>query len=716
MNLQSLIPRFAQMSNDAALIMEAMPDADGCRRIVWCNEAVSRDTGYAALELVDGTPSIFFGENTSPESRDDLTQGLAAQKAFRVDMVVYRKDGSFYWSELSLTPVPDDEGILAYWIIFVRDVSDKMSLLESAEGAARHAQHRLWSAIEALPEAFVLFDAEDRLVLFNEPYRSIYESSGAKLKMGETFETLIREGQEKGLFPEAEGREEEWIAQRLDEHNNPKASKIKRLPGDRYFKVQEYKTPAGDTVGLRHDVTVIVRQGQKLREQAKVLEETMAELDQASRTDALTGLGNRRGLDLELDELRARTDPQTGLAFLHIDLDRFKPINDVFGHAAGDHVLKVVGEILAGSIRSEDFVARVGGDEFAVILGEAPKADLEDVATRVAERIIEACSKPVKWRENRLLFGTSIGIAIGQIKDVDRLMQDADIALYQAKDNGRSQLALFTPALRKRVEHRKRLADKFQHGMEHGEVLAYYQPQIDSQSGDIVGVEALVRWEHPTDGLIQPSEFLPIAEDLGLMAEVDDLVLRHALVTAENCAKAGVALPKVSVNISYSRIKKLHDLSGLRSLQPWPCNLAFELLEAIDFDDDDNRFAWTMDNLREMGVSIEIDDFGSGRASLTTLLKIRPDRIKIDRRIVSEALSTNDGADAMIRAIGEMARGLGIEMTAEGIETEVQAAHMRDMGCDVLQGFLYSPALPCAELIRWMKARVGSDEVATKKA
>ncbi|MEX0284026.1 MAG: putative bifunctional diguanylate cyclase/phosphodiesterase [Paracoccaceae bacterium] len=375
-------------------------------------------------------------------------------------------------------------------------------------------------------------------------------------------------------------------------------------------------------------------------------------------------------------------------------------INDVFGHVAGDHVLCVVAGILKDSVGIKDYIARVGGDEFAIAV---VRADALGAAERIAQRIIAACKESIVYDDKELRFGASIGIALTDQADTADLMENADIALYDAKAAGRNRYALFSPELREIAEEKKRLADALLKGLADNQICPHFQPQVAASDGAFVGLEALARWRHPVMGMVSPGVFLPVAEELGLLGEIDEVILCKSLEMAKRLKENGVNIPKVSVNVSYRRLKCNALLKRLEQMRPWPCRLAFELLETIDFDQDADSFAWILDGLRHLGVEIELDDFGSGRASITTLLRLRPDRIKIDRQLVAAVDSEVPGAHPLIKAIGEMGKSIGIQMTAEGIESPVQARVLSRLGCDVFQGFLYSKPLSEPDLVQWIK-------------
>jgi EAL domain-containing protein (putative c-di-GMP-specific phosphodiesterase class I) len=354
----------------------------------------------------------------------------------------------------------------------------------------------------------------------------------------------------------------------------------------------------------------------------------------------------------------------------------------------------------------------VGGDEFAIAtICEDAKVSAECIA----ERIIAACKIPVDFKGKQLHFGASIGIALIDRPDLKDLTENADIALYEAKAAGRNRYAFFTPELRAIAENKKRMADDLLWALADDQICAHFQPQVSAHSGALEGVEALARWHHPVSGLILPEVFLPVAEELGLIDEIDAIVLSNTLAMARRLGARGIDLPKVSVNVSYRRLREENLLARLDQLQPWPCRLAFELLETTDYEEEADGFNWILDGLRDRNIEIELDDFGSGRASITTLLKLRPDRIKIDRKIVAAVASEVPEANPLVQAIGEMAKALGIRMTAEGVETELQACVLRSLGCETLQGYLFSPALSEHDLAIWIM-RNGRRSVRTRGA
>ncbi|WP_342078083.1 EAL domain-containing protein [Yoonia sp. SS1-5] len=417
--------------------------------------------------------------------------------------------------------------------------------------------------------------------------------------------------------------------------------------------------------------------------------------------DALTSLPNRRFLEERLadyNKLLAVTELPLGV--LHIDLDRFKEINDRLGHAAGDAVLKQAAQILDELAQNDDFVARVGGDEFMMLCPMMDDSGQErDRIIALGEEIVAKLSEPVHFEDELAFFGASVGIAFSQpdTTDLATLVVDADIALYQAKEDGRNQAAVFSTEIAAAIAGKRTMRDDLLAALEHGELEPYFQPKYDARSLQLKGVEALVRWNHPQRGLLTPDKFLPAAEDMNVVSVIDHQILwRSVEIISELNAAHGFHIPELSVNISQSRLYDPELLRSVDGLSP-PFALSFELLESIYFDDGDDRFYWMLDLLRERGIGIQIDDFGSGRASISALININPDRLKIDRSLV-RPLTEKAGSSQLIKGIVDIARSMNIGVTAEGVETQKHANLLRDLGCDMLQGYAFAKPMPADAL------------------
>ncbi|MBB5044721.1 bifunctional diguanylate cyclase/phosphodiesterase [Shinella fusca] len=452
-------------------------------------------------------------------------------------------------------------------------------------------------------------------------------------------------------------------------------------------------------VGLAFDVTedVALREHLKAaKEQADAknveLEQAKVRIEHNALHDPLTGLGNRRMLDDELTEIAGLSElVDVRAAILHIDLDRFKQINDTLGHAAGDALLVHASKVLHASTRKGDIVARIGGDEFVVVVTNTTD---EAYLSTLARRIITLMQQPVEYEGHLCRFGVSIGIALAEGRSIDtaKLLVNADIALYRAKALGRNRHEFFTEALQAEIISNKRIADDILAGIENNEFVPYYQPQIDAGTLKLAGAEALIRWNHPRDGLLAPDRFLKIAEDLNVMATLDRIVLEKALLDCARWAAQGLVMPKISVNVSARRLRDESLIESLTGLSIQPGQIAFELVESIFLDESDDVVLANLARIKALGIDIEIDDFGTGHTSIVSLLKLKPKRLKIDRQLVAPILSSHN-EQALVRSIIEIGRSLGIEIVAEGVETMQHAEMLGLLGCDLLQGYAFAKPL-----------------------
>ncbi|HEY8578002.1 MAG TPA: EAL domain-containing protein [Devosia sp.] len=464
-------------------------------------------------------------------------------------------------------------------------------------------------------------------------------------------------------------------------------------------------------IGVNWDVTADVVLNEELRQATLLTEARNRELEAAririehnALHDSLTGLPNRRYLDEMLRRESATGFRGTGsMAMLHVDLDRFKQINDTLGHAAGDAMLIHASAVLQDTCSAEDFIARIGGDEF-VVLTSAEQGDA--YLAELAERIVVQMRQPVTYEGHECRFGVSIGIAAahGEALDIQRLLINADIALYRAKGQGRNRYEFFSEALQAEVVKTKRVADEILNGLERDEFVAWYQPQFDARTLEVVGVEALARWNHPQEGIKTPDTFLPIAEELNVVAALDRLVLSQALAALARWDTMGLAVPRASVNVSHRRLHDEGLIEGLMELDIERGRIAFELVESIYLDESNALVAWNIDRIKELGIDVEIDDFGTGYASIVSLQKLRPKRLKIDRQLVDPILR-DPAQRQLLASIVDIGKSMGIEVVAEGVETMEHAAILRELGCDILQGYALSRPLSAADLETFLANR-----------
>ncbi|AHF07084.1 diguanylate cyclase [Desulfitobacterium metallireducens DSM 15288] len=416
--------------------------------------------------------------------------------------------------------------------------------------------------------------------------------------------------------------------------------------------------------------------------------------------DALTDLPNRY---LFLDRLKTAlahaARHENTLAVLFLDLDRFKDVNDTLGHAAGDQLLQEVGKRITTCIREEDTVARMGGDEFTVLL---PDIQIED-AKDVARRILNVFRKPFVLEEQELYISSSIGIAIASDKvlDAQTILRHADLAMYKAKENGKNRYWIYEMNMSIQAQNRLTLEQRLRKALERDEFVLYYQPQVDVTKGKILGMEALIRWKHPEEGLIPPMKFIPIAEETGLILPIGEWVLRTAIAQNITWQKEGFPALRIAVNLSarqfeqenlVEQISKILDEEGMEGR--W---LELEITESVAMQDIELT-SRVLKQLKELGIHIAIDDFGVGYSSLSYLKRFPIDTLKVDQSFIRDGLSQDSENGVIVSSILELARDLNYSAIAEGVETEAQLEFLKTKACAGIQGFLISRPLPARDM------------------
>jgi diguanylate cyclase (GGDEF)-like protein/PAS domain S-box-containing protein len=688
-------------------------------------------------------------------------------------------------------PMPDGG-----WVATHDDVTEKFLAEQAlaaakadavrAEQEARGAHQNLLDALDVVPEGIVIFDREDRYVLWNKRYAEIFDRSGSLIVKGARFEDVVRAGVALGQYPEA--ADETWVQQRLALHARDQVQHEQQLADGRWCRVEERRTANG-SIGVRIDITdlkqretmarmlfdqnpvlmwvfdpetlkflavndvVVDHYGytrerfldmslldirpDEERDEARLAAQTPQEawrhrsrtwrhiradgseievetygktfqyhgkpavmvalidvtdrkraerrIEHIALHDALTDLPNRTALDQHFSRALARGE-EIGerLAVLCIDLDRFKEINDLHGHSVGDLVLCEVSRRLRQACGAA-FLARIGGDEFIAIMPEPD--DERDAIARLVERLEGVLDNDVEAGGHCFELDLSIGIAMfpNDGTDATSLIANADAALYRAKQEGRATSRYFTAAMDQQLRARRALERDLAGAIERDELLLDYQP-LARANGEIVGFEALLRWRHPSRGLVSPGEFIPVAEESGLIIEIGEWVLREACREA-----ASWPLPlRIAVNVSAVQFRRgqmqrmVHAIlleSGLVAER-----LELEITEGVLIENV-SRAAAILRNLKSLGVRIALDDFGTGYSSLAYLQSFPLDRIKIDRSFVAR-LDWHGGSAAIVRSVIGLARGLRLPVLAEGVETEQQRQILAHEGCDEIQGYL----------------------------
>ena len=528
--------------------------------------------------------------------------------------------------------------------------------------------------IEQLPQGLSMFDSVDRLLVWNRRYLDIWQLPDGLCRAGASFAEIIAASHGAVMISDE-------VAATPDPSQTHRRRRQWRLDDQRIIEVTVTRLANGACVALHEDVTE--------QHQARQREVHLA------RHDGLTGLDNRAHLAEQLAMQLPRTARGEEFALLLLDLDRFKNVNDTLGHALGDALLCQVAQRLRAHVRDGDSVARLGGDEFAVLqTGNGQPG----AATALAQRLIEVLSEPFELDGHQAHIGCSVGIALAPFDGdkAETLLKNADLALYRAKGAGRGVLRFFEPEMDARLQRRRRLESDLRRAVDQGEFVLAYQAQVALPGFEVIGVEALVRWDHPTQGRISPLDFIPLAEETGLIQPIGLWVLQQAC----RDAAAWPAQVRVAVNLSpvqfRSRTLVADVMGALAASGLAPQRLALEITEAVLMHDVDQALQM-MQALRRLGVRTALDDFGTGYSSLSYLRRFPFDKIKIDRSFVVD-LAQGDSAACIIKAISALAAGLGMSTIVEGVETLEQLCAVQAAGCTEVQGYLFSQPRPAGEI------------------
>lgn len=701
MTIDEILKSFASVTRDPIGVSYHRTGDDDKGLFIWMNAGFETQFGYSGEHSLNMSAQ----DLVAPEDRAAFLATLRPHLQrgdghFVHNALCRRRDGSDFWASLAISLLPLDENGGRFSLAIYRDfhelksrellaepaVRDKRALLGEAEAA----KSRLLLAIDAIPCPLVIWDKDLRLVICNSAFARRLLGSPKRPEVGTSIEEILQDVARSGQIIQAVGREDEWCRAAIETIKLGPIDEETTYSDGRTFRSVSTIAPNGDTVVFTTDITEITEKKQALEIQNMELELARAEADLRALHDDLTCLGNRRFVIEGLAELLREREVYGGeVAVLTIDLDRFKQINDTQGHAAGDLVLSDVAGRLRRVVRPGDLLARIGGDEFVIL---CRVADSSMPPERLGERIVEAMRKPFRYEDVDLRLGASVGIAMTPLSSPDDLLTNADVALYKAKSSGRSAVITFEERDLREICEARALADELLESIEKKRFLPLFQPQIEVETGRILGLEALARWQHPKRGSLPPSDFMIAARDLNVMAEIDAIIIDKSLEYFTNGFSADLR-PNLSFNLCEESLLSgaLTRIAG--QAEAYQGRISIELLETILFEDNDEVFEMQLDLIRDMGLGIEIDDFGSGRASIVALEKIAPDRLKIDRRLVW-AVADSDRSANLVKAIVDIGRALGIGVTAEGVETIAQAGRLASLGCDRLQGHLYGAPAP----------------------
>ena len=655
---------------------------DGC--YLTANPMLARLYGYdSPQELLDSVNDIGDQLYVEPGRRDEFKRQMEARGMVEnFESPIRRRDGRIIWISENAREIRDDNGVLQGYEGTTIDITAR----KEAEAALRLSENRLRDIVEhssnlfyshtpdhvftyVSPQSREFFDCEPEAALVD--WREFTTDNAVNLEAFQICQRAIDTGKAQPVYRlEIESR----LGRRL-------WVEVNEAP-----VVRDGKTVA--IVGALVDVTKRTAIEQKLKHQAF--------------HDSLTGLPNRALFMDRLGHALARSNRReppvhSRTAILFLDLDRFKIVNDSLGHDVGDQLLKTVAERLQGSLRPGDTAARLGGDEFTVLL-----EDVSDVnaAIHVAERIAMELQAPLTLNGQEVFATTSIGITIsGDGTDTpDDLLRDADVAMYRAKSKGRSQYEVFDPEMNARALERLNLETDLWQAVERGELRVYYQPKVRLETGTICGFEALVRWQHPRHGLVSPADFIPLAEETGVILPIGNWVLREACRQARvwQDTRPDSEPLQMAVNLSARQLSQPNLTESVALILEEtgldPHRLKLEITESVVMGDAESSIR-TLRELKALGVQLAIDDFGTGYSSLSYLRRFPVDTLKIDRSFINN-LGSNVEDTEIVRAIISLAQTLKLEVTAEGIETQAQATELAGLSCDWGQGYHFARPLP----------------------
>ena len=635
-----------------------------------------------AAEFLGVAPSLLKPGMRLAQLEPALQGSDAAQMLIRRDKDLHATSETLMpdgrWLRISRSPTRD-EG----FIVLCSDISR----LKTQEWSLRESNLLLDAALENMSQGLCLYDAQDRLEVFNRRFLEIFRLPRDRITLGMAYREVLEIGAANKNHP---GKTVDQLLAEHAEYLGESAAHphLYELSDGRVVSCIYSPTSDGRWVATYEDVT------ERLQAEAKIIH--------MARHDALTNLPNRVLFQDKMEQALGRGDE---LAVMFLDLDRFKSVNDSLGHSVGDALLCAVTERLQRVVSGADTVARLGGDEFAIVQSHASPS----AASELAAHIIDALVEPFDVHGHQVIIGTSIGIAMAPAdgNEPDQLLRNADMALYRAKAAGRGSYHFFQPEMDAQMQERRKLELDLHKALLAEQFELYYQPLIDVGTGEVSGFEALLRWHHPERGLVPPDEFIPVAEEIGLIVPLGDWVLKQA------CREAVTWPAKLTVAVNLSAVQfrnpmlALSLVSALGQTGLAASRLELEITESVLLQDD-RAVLDALHQFRGLGVRICMDDFGTGYSSLSYLRSFPFDKIKIDRSFIRE-LGRKDDCVVIIRAVMGLGSSLGMITTAEGVETEEQLDILRAEGCIQVQGYLFSRPKPAREIpamLRQLQPRI----------
>ena len=694
------------------------------RQVVRCNARFAQLFGYAsAAELIgQRSESFSLGRAAYRDLGRAAFPVIAAGKPYTTEREMRRQDGRRFWARLTGSLINTAEPLDgAVWVL---------DDLDAQKTAQKQLEAALWEKQTLFDHAMVgiVYLVDRKMTRCNSFFENmlgygpgeltgcstrqwyatdaewddIAQRSHPVLQRGDSFagevticrkdgSQIVCEVRSRALHPGKPELGSLWTVMDVTERRSAQAA-VAQAQAELERQVQERTRELSETVDTLH-------------REMKVRRVDRDRIHWLAHYDALTGLPNRTLLaERSRDAIAAAQQNNTPLAVVFLDLDHFKHVNDSLGHRVGDALLVAIAERLRAVVRDKDTVCRLGGDEFILLL---PGADARG-AERVAGKLLDASKTPYQIGHHELTMAPSMGIAVfpRDGADFETLTQSADVAMYRAKQGGRNTHRFFTPEMQAQSARALMLENALRRALEREQFTLHYQPQVGMATGQLRGVEALLRWQHPELGAISPTEFIPLAEDSGQILAIGDWVLRTALAQLRAWQQAGHAVPSVAVNLSAVQFRQPgmpERIGQMLAQAELPAHaLELELTEGVALDDPQSASA-TMDQLNALGVRLAIDDFGTGYSSLSLLKRFPIHKLKIDQSFVRD-LGEDASDRALVSAIVRMAQALGIETTGEGVETVQQLAFLLEQGCTEAQGYFYARPMPGDALPDWLHA------------
>jgi diguanylate cyclase (GGDEF)-like protein/PAS domain S-box-containing protein len=685
----SMVSKASNAENQLAALSSSIPGVvyqrrvrpDGDIRYTYISDSADDLFGVSAEKIIADPEALFrhYGPEYRKTFRERLIKASKAMQMWDVEATIIRPDGSKRFTHAIARPHLEADGSVL-WTGVILDASR----IKNAEAAAAAAEALTRNAIvESLSQGFLMFNENDELELDNSHYHKLFPSLQNIAVAGIRYEDLLHIELDPISNPDIFSFDaNDELVDRLLRHGEAHIVYERQMVNDRYILVNEYRTPDNRTVVLYTDISELKRRERKIHHLA--------------HHDALTGLANRVLFreKLESSVLSSRMEDKM-TAVLCLDLDRFKSVNDTLGHHVGDVLLQEVSKRIQSCLRGNDTASRLGGDEFAVIM---PGIKNQDAPTSLAWRLLDVLAQPFTINDQTIVSGTSIGIALSSDEKhtSQDILKNADLALYRAKSDGRGTFRFFEAEMDAKAQARRLLEIELRSALALEQLEVHYQPLVDVYTAQMIGVEALVRWPHKTKGYIPPIDFIPLAEETGLITPIGMYVLKRA------CSDA-VKWPRdirVAVNISPAQFKDKDFVKIVKQIIAdsglLPQRLEIEITESMLLRNTEANLQ-ILHELKAYGIRVSMDDFGTGYSSLGNLRSFPFDKIKIDKSFINDLNKSPDAA-AIIRAVLSLGRSLGMTTTAEGVETRDQLAYLRAEGCLEVQGHYYAKALPALEI------------------